>query len=274
MPDPIASASSAHIPASSEAAYDTYCAILKDHLSNRQAVIPALSDIHAPVWQQIAKFLSEATDQAITFIVNRVFNDFHNSFPNLPQSATRRPSSKNFPRLRRKLDTVMKAQKERSACCDFIACRVQTTIHHFNTVKEDFTRVLGDDVDVAWRNDSPTLAHPQPDIVTFGYAFRVGGNAVMEIQIVEPVAAWVFEMNSLAKHGGGTVACVTFKESKLLYEALKDAILRGLSKQEVPDAANVAAYYHRVRAEGLPLDYDELAKFQVLVDQVFSRCPR
>lgn len=143
-------------------------------------------------------------------------------------------------------------------------------MHQFDETKKSVCSALGADVAVVWRNDDIDAAVKE-DLVLFGYAFREGGAVVMEVQILEPVASWVFEMNSKAKHGGQS-GCVSFEESADFYEGLRKVILGGLGREALPNNGNVEDYL-KAKRKGLDnsLDHDELERFQTMVDKVLQR---
>lgn len=254
--------------ASAAQLYTAYVDLLQQHMPDLDAAKRTLQDPHAPLWQQLVSHLLNTQDRVLEEFLKQVYSTSEQQFPRIPQAAVRRPVPKTVKRLRRKLDTVVAPKMERSACADWVAMRIQAHVEEFEQVKRDLQVALGEDVAVAWRNED-VGAVPRRDIVVYGYAFRKGGKAVMEMQITEPVALWVVEMNTRAKHKGEP-GCVTFVESKEFYEALKKVILDGAGKEALPNEGRVRDYYAE-KKPGETLNNDELDKFQRLVDEILEK---
>lgn len=254
--------------------FGAYIALLRRHLSTPRATALALQDPHALVWQRLADLLAEHPESDLGPLLLRVHASAADAYPTLPERATRRPNAKTPARLLRKLGQVA-GSNERAALCDWIACRLESPVSAFPAAQDAFADTLPDDATLVWRDAPPGLANPTPaNVVLFGYAFCPTALAVLEIQIVEPFAGWIFAANSRAKHATQP-GLVTFTQSSQLFEALKTRVLTGEgAKRDLPDRGNVVAYYERVRreqGENAPLDLEQLAVFQRIVDDIYRR---
>lgn len=254
-----------------EPIYNSYRSALSTHLKDRNAARICLLDQHHEVWQTIVSLLNKIDNKdTLNEFLTCYFNMARVDFPEFPVGSEQRDFPKKAERLQRKLNTVVDAQAERSACVDWVACRLLAKTHEFPKVKKQIEDSFGKDVVLVWRSDG-VESQGRRDVVEFGYAFKLGGGTVMEVQILEEAAKWVFEMNSRMKHAGEP-GCVSFKESKDLYNGIKNVILEGWSRDRIPYHGRVREYYEMKRAaKGASLDYEELDKFQKIVDEVLTR---
>lgn len=248
--------------------YTTYVTLLQQHMPDVDAAKSTLQDPHATLWRELVSHLQHVEDHILEEFLEQVYSTSEQQFPQLPQGAVRRPTPKTVNRLRRKLPTTAESSMERSACADWVAMRIQAHVEEFEQMKQAVQDALGENVAVVWRSEDVGKV-ARRDVTAYGYAFRNGGKAVMEVQILEPVALWVFEMNSRAKHKEES-GCVTFKESKEFYEGLKRMILDGAGKETLPNEGNVKNYFAG-KKPGDRLNNDELVKFQGLVNQVVEK---
>lgn len=246
----------------------TYKSLLEKHMYDSRTITQALSDIHHPLWQQLAAHFSSASDAEVQQLLTSVHAEAGTY--GLPAGAVRRPTAKRVARIRSKLAQTLESKRERAVFTDWMACRLEGRYETFDELKALFEEHLSD-ATLVWREDMPESKGKAPDIAQYGYVFRPGALAVMEIQIVEPIAAWIFSCNSRNKHAGEK-GFVTFKESSALYSAVKEAIVQGRSVDGV-DVSDVSAYYRKgrkIRGEDASvLDQDELQKLQGLIDERF-----
>lgn len=250
-----------------------YKSILAKHLNDTEHIRDALSATteHA-LWQDLADLVQTCNDDsALQALMDAVFHQFSkDNIYSLPAKAIVRASPKQTERLLKKLQPMA---AHRSNFCDWMACRLQGAYDTFPTLKEELAAALSDDTVLVWRYDydNPNDSNAPRDIMHQGYAYRPGAWAVMEIQVVEPIAAWVFSSNSLHKHKQ-ILGRVTFKESKEIYEEIKSCILNN-TKPSSTAVRDVKTFYTKKRQEkgdANPLDLGELAKLQEMINGRFS----
>lgn len=268
-------------PSSSSSFLEKYKGILAKHLSDLSNIRAALTastepDQCHPLWKDLAALMqsddnnNDNNTPDLQTLLNAVHDEQQQGamYP-LPSNAVQRAAPKKAERVR---DKIAPMPTHRSNYCDWMACRIMGHYDQFSALKDQLEDSFSHDTVVVWRyNYEDPTAH-SPDIMHMGYAYRPGALAILEIQIVEPIAAWVFTSNSLNKHAPRQMGRVTFKESKDLYNQLKTAIIQG-TVPPTDAAKNVVAYYEAKRQEKgdeSPLDLQELAKFQQLINERFD----
>ena len=263
---------------SSSSFLEKYKGILAKHLSDPSNIRAALTastepDQCHPLWKDLAALMQSDNnndDDNLQTLLNAVHDEQkQGAMYTLPSNSVQRSAPKQAARVR---DKIAPMPTHRSNYCDWMACRILGQSDQFSALKDQLGDSFSKDTVIVWRyNYEDPTAH-SPDIMHMGYAYRPGALAILEIQIVEPIAAWVFTSNSLNKHAPRQMGRVTFKESKDLYNQLKTAILQRTAPPT--DAAkNVVAYYETKRQEKgdeSPLDFQELAKFQQLINERFD----
>lgn len=258
---------------------EQYKALLARHLRSDDPVgikeVLSTTTSHA-LWQDLAALFEQynSDDNALLQSLLDAIHANHAHSYSLPLAARARNTPKRAARV---CDKIRPCPAHRSNFCDWMACRMTCHYDEFAQAKRDLVASLAPDTVIVWRYnyDSANDSTADADIMHMGYAYRPGALAVMECQIVEPVAAWVFTSNSLHKHAGLT-GRVTFKESKALYNACKAAILHhdgNIPQADLAMLQDVKAYYQAQRAvanhNAAPLDLEELQKLQTLINERF-----
>ena len=270
-----------------------YKALYAKYMSDTESIRQVLSSTtDHPFWKELGDLLlqynndDDDDDASLQALLNLVFaqqqEDVYGGSTFSTKVATSiRAAPKRAARVRAKLHPV---PAHRSNFADWMACRVECRHSEFAVRKQQIVRALAtattttttDAIVVVWRYDYENLAPDQADLMHMGYAYRPGALAIMEIQVLEPIAAWVFTSNSLHKHHNMT-GRVTFKESKDLYKVIKTAILSGTIPHDDSAVRNVIAYYQEMRQRdennnccAANLDLEALAELQSLIDERFG----
>lgn len=258
---------------------DEYKTVLSKYLTDNENIGKTLSSLDHQMWEDLTTLLTEASDDNVQYLLNRVHEErFSYAVPEEICGVTvlRRTSPKNVNRLRRKMSQRYKGKANRSAFIDWIACRIEGHFDKFDEYKQELSESLPSEAVFVWRFDYEV----NPDILQTCYVYQPQRLAIMEVQVVEPIAAWVFTSNSKNKHEGNT-SCVTFKESKELYDSVKTAILENGKKRTKPSIvdmqlADVAKFYENERKKNasddeiIPVESHDLVELQSLVNDRFA----
>ena len=238
-----------------------YRQLLTTHMPDRETACSVLAEKDHALFQELGSLFAEASKEQQQYVLDCVHEERFKY--NIPNGCSRRLKPKLAERLQKKL-----VYGGRSSFADWIACRKEGEFASFPLLEAEFQERLGEDAALVWRNDY----RKEPDVVQYGYAYLPGSLAIMEIQVIEPIAAWVFGSNSNNKHLGDT-SYVTFKESSKLYSVLKEGIIKG-EKPVDPIVDDVVAYYEaerRSRGEDpTTLNKAELKKLQALIVERFG----